>query len=107
MVLLPESLFATAPSAPYGLSHILPSLFSVRIVRTLFSTNYNSVFMEQVVDLALPEYFERISAEATFQGAGRALCAPVHTKNGSRPCACRIQNSRWENRTGGMSYEKV
>ena len=23
--------------------------------------------MEQVVDLALPEYFERISAEATFQ----------------------------------------
>ncbi len=23
--------------------------------------------MEQVVDLALPEYFERISAEATFE----------------------------------------
>ena len=51
-------------------------------------------------------------APADFAGAhllraGRALCAPVHTKNGSRPCACRIQNSRWKTKTGGMSYEKV
>ena len=48
-----------------------------------------------------------VLAGAHLLRAGRALCAPVHTKNGSRPCACRIQNSRWKTKTGGMSYEKV
>ena len=43
--------------------------------------------MEQVVDLALPEYFERISAEATFQeqlsviDMDNSRRSPVQVKN--------------------------
>ena len=43
--------------------------------------------MEQVVDLALPEYFERISAEATFQeqlsviDIDNSRRSPVQVKN--------------------------
>ena len=33
--------------------------------------------MEQVVDLALPEYFERISAEATFQERLSTVALPL------------------------------
>jgi hypothetical protein len=55
----------------------------------------------------LHDFAPQLLRAHTFCVPGGCFAPLARKTNGSRPCACRIQNSRWKTKTGGMSYEKV